>query len=62
MKTELLTSEIFENMFGSYLKSKDGFNIYFETNLRDSETALVFLYGLGCNISHWKYQINYFLQ
>lgn len=39
----------------------DGTEIYYEDTGGDGQT-LVFLYGLGCNIQHWKYQIRFFLQ
>ncbi len=44
-----------------FFRSHDQTKIYFE-DTGGSGPILFFLYGLGCNISHWKYQMAYFLE
>jgi len=40
------------------LKSFDGSPIYYE--LRGSGPALIFIYGIACQMNHWHHQISYF--
>lgn len=41
-----------------YFKSYDGTSIYYEV-VGEGE-PLVFCYGIGCLINHWRHQVNYF--
>lgn len=51
--------------YPDYFSTLDGIKIFFTTNFRPEEldekdTVIVFHYGLGCNINHYKFQIPYF--
>jgi esterase len=44
---------------------EDGVSIYYEdlaVKGKGATKTLFFIYGLGCSISHWKYQMRYFLE
>lgn len=43
-----------------YFKSYDGTRIYYE--VRGSGRPIVFAYGIGCLINHWRHQIKHFSQ
>ncbi|OFZ13798.1 MAG: alpha/beta hydrolase [Bdellovibrionales bacterium RBG_16_40_8] len=43
-----------------YFKSFDGTRIYYE--IHGQGEPLVFAYGIGCLINHWRHQIKYFSQ
>lgn len=44
-------------------RARDGVQVYFEdngSNIEPAETALFYIYGLGCSIHHWHYQMDHF--
>ncbi len=42
------------------MNSFDDTSIYYEIRGEDSETPIIFVYGLACLMNHWHHQINYF--
>jgi pimeloyl-ACP methyl ester carboxylesterase len=52
-------SPLGKNASGEYLEVDDGTRLYVE-DTGGTGDVLFFVYGLGCSIGHWKYQLQYF--
>lgn len=65
-RKEAFSSPLLKNSESGYFTCGDGTTLYYEDTGRktqlDPKPTLFFLYGLGCSIYHWKYQIEHFTQ
>ncbi|MEZ4742622.1 MAG: alpha/beta hydrolase [Bdellovibrionota bacterium] len=59
-KSIIVSSVISDAAKSGFFETVDGISLYYEDTQAPGE-VLFFIYGLGCSISHWKYQMSYFL-